>query len=74
MDLKLVFGANLRCVLHLFLEPAPFKGVMRPIVAKSRPQTAKNKTKMIVFPRGLDATETGADGVRVEVVRSHVPG
>ena len=40
-----------------FFEPDPFKGVLGPTLAKNRPKTAKHKTKMIIFPGGLSASE-----------------
>jgi hypothetical protein len=41
-------------MLHAFctiFEPDPFKEVMGPTLAKNRPETAKTKTHITIFPR-----------------------
>ncbi len=54
-------------------EPDPFKGVLGPTWAKHRPKTAKTKTKIIVFPRGLTAIELKGHSFRASV-GSDLPG
>ncbi len=58
MASELVYGANVRCVLHHFSSLARSKGswgqLWRP---KTGPKQHKTKTKMIMFPKGLIATK-----------------
>ena len=57
MAFKLVYGANFRCVLHHFSSLTRLKGSCGQLWPKTCPKHSKTKSKMIIFPRGLAATE-----------------
>jgi hypothetical protein len=57
MILELVYGADVRRVLHRCSSLTRFKGSGGQLWPKTNPKQQNIKTKMIIVPRGLLATK-----------------
>ncbi len=62
MALEFVYGVHFRCDLHHYSSLSRFKGSWGQLWPKTGPNQQNMKTKTIISPRGLTATESRVDG------------